>query len=158
MKKSMKFTLLKTVLPILCLLIQYKSIGQKDTTIVKNNDSLVITTKQTAVFIVKDLLKLDIVQKENEYLKQDTSLLQKQISLYKKDSATYKLMEKGYIGAIGNYQKSLDNCEQYARKKDKELARTKFKSVVSQVFFRHFGYIYNHKTLIYGISFSRTSY
>ena len=130
----MKFTLLKTVLPILCLLTQYKSIGQKDTTIVKNNDSLVITTKQTAVFIVKDLLKLDIVQKENEYLKQDTSLLQKQISLYKKDSATYKLMEKGYIGAIGNYQKSLDNCEQYARKKDKELARTKFKSVVSQVF------------------------
>ncbi len=134
MKKSMKFTLLKTVLPILCLLIQYKSIGQKDTTIVKNNDSLVITTKQTAVFITKDLLKLDIVQKENEYLKQDTSLLQKQISLYKKDSATYKLMEKGYLGAIGNYQKSLDNCEQYARKKDKELAKTKFKSVVSQVF------------------------
>jgi hypothetical protein len=43
-------------------------------------------------------------------------------------------MEKGYLGAIGNYQKSLDNCEQYARKKDKELARTKFKSVVSQVF------------------------
>ena len=130
----MKFTLLKTVLPILCLLIQYKSIGQKDTTIVKNNDSLVITTKQTAVFITKDLLKLDIVQKENEYLKQDTSLLHKQISLYKKDSATYKLMEQGYLGAIGNYQKSLTNCEQYARKKDKELSRTKFKSVVSQVF------------------------
>jgi hypothetical protein len=43
-------------------------------------------------------------------------------------------MEQGYLGAIGNYQKSLANCEQYARKKEKELVKTKIKSTASQAF------------------------
>jgi hypothetical protein len=115
-------------------LIQFKGIGQKDTLIVKKNDSLVVTTKETAVFIVKDLLKLDIVQKENEYLKQDTSLLQKKINSYKKDSLTNKQIAQGYLGSINNYRISLQNCEQYARKKDKELAKVKFRSRASQAF------------------------
>jgi hypothetical protein len=115
-------------------LIQYKGIGQKDTLIVQKNDSLVVTTKETAVFIVKDLLKLDIVQKENEYLKQDTSLLQKQINSYKKDSLTNKQIAQGYLGSINNYRISLQNCEEYARKKDKELAKVKFRSRASQAF------------------------
>ncbi len=115
-------------------MIQYKGIGQKDTLIVKKNDSLVVTTKETAVFIVKDLLKLDIVQKENEYLKQDTSLLQKQINSYKKDSLTNKQIAQGYLGSINNYRVSLQNCEEYARKKDKELAKYKFRSKASQAF------------------------
>ena len=115
-------------------MIQYKGIGQKDTLIVQKNDSLVVTTKETAVFIVKDLLKLDIVQKENEYLKQDTSLLQKQINSYKKDSLTNKQIAQGYLGSINNYRVSLQNCEEYARKKDKEFAKVKFRSRASQAF------------------------
>lgn len=134
MKPIIKFILSKTALLVLCLLIQFKGIGQKDTTIIKTNDSLVVTTKETAIFIVKDLLKLDIVQKENEYLKQDTSLLQKQINSYKKDSLTNKQIAQGYLGAINNYRISLQNCEDYARKKDKELAKVKFKSTASQAF------------------------
>lgn len=115
-------------------MIQYKGIGQKDTLIVKKNDSLVVTTKETAVFIVKDLLKLDIVKKENEYLKQDTSLLQKQINSYKKDSLLNKQIEQGYLGSINNYKISLQNCEEYAKKKDKELAKVKFRSTTAQAF------------------------
>ena len=134
MKPIIKFTLSKIALLILCLLIQFKGIGQKDTTIIKTNDSLVVTTKETAVFIVRDLLKLDIVQKENEYLKQDTSLLQKQINSYKKDSLTNKQIAQGYLGSINNYRISLQNCEEYARKKDKELAKVKFRSKASQAF------------------------
>jgi len=115
-------------------LIQYKGIGQKDTLIVQKNDSLVVTTKETAVFIVKDLLKLDIVQKENEYLKQDTLLLQKKINIYKKDSLLNKQIAQGYLGSINNYRISLQNCEEYARKKDKEFAKVKFRSRASQAF------------------------
>lgn len=115
-------------------MIQSKAIGQKDTTIVIKNDSVVVTTKQTAIFITKDLLKKDILEEEVEFLKKDTSLLQKQIAVYKSDSVLHKRMEQGYLGAINNYQKSLDNCQQYARKKEKELAKTKFKSTASQAF------------------------
>jgi hypothetical protein len=134
MKPIIRFILSKTALLALCLLIQFKGIGQKDTTIIKTNDSLVVTTKETAVFIVKDLLKLDIVQKENEYLRQDTSLLQKQINSYKKDSLLNKQIAQGYLGSINNYRVSLQNCEEYARKKDKELAKVKFRSRASQAF------------------------
>lgn len=134
MKPIIRFILSKTALLVLCLLIQFKGIGQKDTTIIKTNDSLVVTTKETAVFIVKDLLKLDIVQKENEYLKQDTSLLQKKIDSYKKDSLINKQIAQGYMGSINNYRISLQNCEEYARKKDKQLAKVKFRSTASQAF------------------------
>lgn len=130
----MKSTLLKTASLILFLLIQFNAIGQKDTSVIIKNDSVVITTKQTAIYITKDLLKKDILEEEVEFLKKDTSLLQKQIAVYKNDSLLHRRMEQGYLGAIGNYQKSLSNCEQYARKKEKELAKTKFKSTASQAF------------------------
>ena len=134
MKPIIRFILSKTALLVLCLLIQFKGIGQKDTTIIKTNDSLVVTTKETAVFIVKDLLKLDIVQKENEYLKQDTSLLQKQINTYKKDSLTNKQIAQGYMGSINNYRVSLQNCEEYARKKTRNLLKLN----LGQRLHRHF--------------------
>lgn len=115
-------------------MIQFNAIGQKDTTIIKANDSVVSTNKQTAIAITKDLLKKDILEEEVAYLKQDTSLLQKQIGIYKKDSVIHRQMEQGYLGAINNYRKTLDNCEQNYRKKEKELNKTKFKSAVSQAF------------------------
>ena len=131
----MKLTTLKILWLIAFLLIQYKSIGQKDTTIViKPNDSVVSVPKNVAIWVTKDLLKKDILEKQVTYLKIDSAYQSNLIELYKKDSSTFYIKEKAYIDAIGMYKKSLLNCEDYARRKDKQVAIHKFRSTVSQGF------------------------
>jgi len=125
---------LKILLPIVFLLIQYRSFGQKDTTIIKQNDSIVSVTKSTAISITKDLLKKDILEEENAYLKADTSLLLKQIAAYKKDSALNSIKQEAHLSLIGSYNKSLINCEEYAMKQNKKLRNSKTKTTISQIF------------------------
>lgn len=130
----MKSTLSKILWLIAFQLIVFNAIGQKDTLILKTNDSLVCVTKNVALSITKDLLKKDILLEQVEYLKKDSSLQSQIIKTYQKDSATFNIKEKAYIEAIGMYKKSLLNCEEYGRKKNKELQKTKIKSTGSQIF------------------------
>lgn len=125
---------LRILLPIVFLLIQSKSIGQKDTTIIKQNDSIVSVPKSTAILITKDLLKKDILEEENAYLKADTSLLLKQIAAYKKDSVFNHIRNEAQLSIISSYNKSLMNCEEYAMKQNKKLRRSKTKTTISQIF------------------------
>ena len=113
--------------------MQYKSYGQKDTTVVRYNDSVVIVQKQTAIQITKDLLKKDILEEEVAYLKKDTALLLKQIEVYKKDSVISDKKEKAHLSIISSYNKSLINCEQYAINQHKQLKKSKAKSTISQI-------------------------
>lgn len=115
-------------------MIVSNAIGQKDTLILKTNDSLVCVTKNVALSITKDLLKKDILIEEVDYLRKDSSLQSQIIKTYQKDSATFNIKEKAYVDAIGMYKRSLLNCEEYGRKKNKELQRTKIKSTGSQLF------------------------
>jgi hypothetical protein len=113
--------------------MQYKSYGQKDTTVVRYNDSIVIVGKQTAIQITKDLLKKDILEEEVAYLKKDTALLLKQIEVYKKDSAIFNNKEQAHLSIISSYNKSLINCEQYAINQHKQLKKSKAKTTLSQI-------------------------
>lgn len=124
---------LRILLPIVFLLIQSKSIGQKDTTIIKQNDSIVSVPKSTAILITKDLLKKDILEEENAYLKADTSLLLKQIAAYKKDSVFNHIRNEAQLSIIGSYNKTLMNCEEYAMKQNKRLRTSKTKTTISQI-------------------------
>lgn len=114
-------------------MIQSKSIGQKDTTIIKQNDSIVSVPKSTGILITKDLLKKDILEEENAYLKADTSLLLNQINSYKRDSAINYTKQQAQISLIASYNKSLMNCEEYAMKQNKKLKISKAKTTISQI-------------------------
>jgi len=129
----MKSIRLKTLLLIACLWIQYKSIGQKDTTIIKENDSLVSVPKNVAILITKDLLKKDILEEEVAYLKQDTTLLLKSIQAYKKDSALQRLKEQAQLSVIASLNKTIVNCEEYAMKQQRKLKVSKAKTTISQL-------------------------
>lgn len=129
----MKSIGLRTLLLIACLWIQYKSIGQKDTTIIKENDSLVSVPKNVAILITKDLLKKDILEEEVAYLKQDTTLLLKSIQAYKKDSALQKLKEQAQLSVITSLNKTIVNCEEYAMKQQRKLKVSKAKTTISQL-------------------------
>ena len=115
-------------------MIVSNAIGQKDTLILKTNDSLVCVTKNVALSITRDLLKKDILIEEVDYLRKDSSMQYQIIKTYQKDSAEFNIKEKAYVDAIGMYKRSLLNCEEYGRKKNKELQRTKIKSTGSQLF------------------------
>jgi hypothetical protein len=110
-----------------------RSFGQKDTTIIKHNDSIVSIPKATAILITKDLLKKDILEQEVAYLKADTSLLLKQIGAYKKDSVLNSIKQQANLSLIGSYNKSLMNCEEYAMKQNRKLRNSKTKTTISQI-------------------------
>jgi hypothetical protein len=74
------------------------------------------------------------LEEENAYLKADTSLLLKQISAYKKDSALNSIKQEAHLSLIGSYNKSLINCEEYAMKQNKKLRNSKTKTTISQIF------------------------
>lgn len=134
MKKSTGITLSKILWLTAFQLIVFSAIGQKDTLVVRNNDSLVCVQKSVAIAITKDLLKKDILELEVGYLRKDIALHEAVIRSYRSDSVLFSTKQRAYEDAVAQYRISLANCESYAKKKDKELAKFKFRSAASQAF------------------------
>lgn len=87
-----------------------------------------------AIAITKDLLKKDILELEVGYLRKDIALHEAVIRSYRSDSVLFSTKQRAYEDAVAQYRISLANCESYAKKKDKELAKFKFRSAASQAF------------------------
>ena len=81
-------------------MIVFSAIGQKDTLVVHNNDSLVCVQKSVAIAITKDLLKKDILELEVGYLRKDIALQEAVIKSYKSDSIAFGTKQRVYEDAV----------------------------------------------------------
>jgi len=108
--------------------------GQKDTVIIKPNDSLVIITKWMAIDITKDLVKKDYLEQKVVLLEKDTTVLSQMFAKYVTELSMAKKKEEAYRGIIDNDKKIMGNFNDYILKQDRALKTTKVKSITSQIF------------------------
>ena len=108
--------------------------GQRDTVIIKPNDSLVIISKGLAIDITKDLVKKDYLEKKVVLLEKDTAALSQMFAKYVTELSIAKKKEEAYRGVIDNDKKIMGNFNDYILKQDRELKITKVKSTTSQIF------------------------
>ena len=108
--------------------------GQRDTVIIKPNDSLVIISKGLAIDITKDLVKKDYLEKKVVLLEKDTAALSQIFTKYVIELSMAKKKEEAYRGVIDNDKKIMGNFNDYILKQDRELKITKVKSTTSQIF------------------------
>ena len=124
----------KILLLIACLLTVLLGYGQKDTVIIKPNDSLVIITKWMAIDITKDLVKKDYLEQKVVLLEKDTTVLSQISAKYVTELSMAKKKEEAYRGIIDNDKKIMGNFNDYILKQDRALKTTKVKSITSQIF------------------------
>lgn len=122
------------LLLIACLLTVLLGYGQKDTVIIKPNDSLVTITKWMAIDITKDLVKKDYLEQKVVLLEKDTTVLSQISAKYVTELSMAKKKEEAYRGIIDNDKKIIGNFNDYILKQDRALKTTKVKSITSQIF------------------------
>jgi len=108
--------------------------GQKDTVIIKPNDSLVTISKGLAIEITKDLVKKDYLEQKVILLEKDTAVLSQMFAKYVTELSMAKKKEEAYRGIIDNDKKIMSNFNDYILKQDRALKTTKVKSITSQIF------------------------
>jgi len=108
--------------------------GQKDTVIIKPNDSLVIITKGMAIDITKDLVKKDYLEQKVVLLEKDTTVLSQMFAKYVTELSMAKKKEDAYKSIIADDKKIIVNFNDYILKQDRALKTTKVKSITSQIF------------------------
>lgn len=108
--------------------------GQKDTVIIKPNDSLVIITKWMAIDITKDLVKKDYLEQKVVLLEKDTTVLSQISAKYVTELNMAKKKEDAYKSIIADDKKIIVNFNDYILKQDRALKTTKVKSITSQIF------------------------
>lgn len=108
--------------------------GQKDTVIIKPNDSLVIITKWMAIDITKDLVKKDYLEQKVVLLEKDTTVLSQISAKYVTELSMAKKKEDAYKSIIADDKKIIVNFNDYILKQDRALKTTKVKSITSQIF------------------------
>jgi hypothetical protein len=108
--------------------------GQKDTVIIKPNDSLVIITKWMAIDITKDLVKKDYLEQKVVLLEKDTAVLSQISAKYVTQLAFASKKEEAYKSIIDNDKKIMGNFNDYITKQDRALKITKAKSTTAQIF------------------------
>lgn len=124
----------KILLLIACLLTVLLGYGQKDTVIIKPNDSLVIITKWMAIDITKDLVKKDYLEQKVVLLEKDTTVLSQISAKYVTELSMAKKKEDAYKSIIADDKKIIVNFNDYILKQDRALKTTKVKSITSQIF------------------------
>ena len=124
----------KILLLIACLLIVLLGYGQKDTVIIKPNDSLVIITKGMAIDITKDLVKKDYLEQKVILLEKDTAVLSQMFAKYVTELTLANKKEEAYKSIIADDKKMMSNFNNYILKQDRELKITKAKSTTAQIF------------------------
>ena len=124
----------KILLLIACLLTVLLGYGQKDTVIIKPNDSLVIITKWMAIDITKDLVKKDYLEQKVVLLEKDTAVLSQISAKYVTQLAFASKKEEAYKSIIDNDKKIMGNFNDYITKQDRALKITKAKSTTAQIF------------------------
>lgn len=120
----------KILLSIALLLTTFKTIGQTD---IKINDSLVCINKAVAVKITKDLVRKDYLEHKTLLLEKDTAVLSQLVKRYIKDSTISGMKEVAYKAVISDYKRSLVNTEDYARQLEKNVRKSKTKTIISQI-------------------------
>lgn len=120
----------KILLSIALLLTTFKTIGQTD---IKINDSLVCINKAVAIKITKDLVRKDYLENKTLLLEKDTALLSGLVKQYIKDSTIAGNKEAAYKAVISDYKRSLFNTEDYARQLEKNVRKSKTKTIISQI-------------------------
>lgn len=108
--------------------------GQKDTVIIKPNDSLVTIPKGLAIEITKDLIKKDYLEQKVVLLEKDTAVLSQMFAKYTTELAIANKKEEAYKSIIADNNKILSNFNNYIVNQDRELKITKAKSVTAQIF------------------------
>lgn len=108
--------------------------GQKDTVIIKPNDSLVIITKGMAIEITKDLIKKDYLEQKVVLLEKDTTVLSQISAKYLTQLSLANQKEDVYKSIISDDKKIISNFNDYLFKQDRELKITKAKSITAQIF------------------------
>ena len=108
--------------------------GQKDTVIIKPNDSLVIIPKGLAIDITKDLVKKDYLEKKVVLLEKDTAALSQMFAKYVTELTLANKKEEAYKSIIADDKKIIVNFNDYILKQDRALKTTKVKSITSQIF------------------------
>ena len=108
--------------------------GQKDTVIIKPNDSLVIITKGMAIDITKDLVKKDYLEQKVILLEKDTAVLSQMFAKYVTELAIANKKEEAYKSIIADDKKIIGNFNNYITKQDRTLKLTKIKSTTAQIF------------------------
>jgi len=108
--------------------------GQKDTVIIKLNDSLVTIPKGLAIEITKDLIKKDYLEQKVVLLEKDTAVLSQMFAKYTTELAIANKKEEAYKSIIADNNKILSNFNNYIVNQDRELKITKAKSVTAQIF------------------------
>lgn len=108
--------------------------GQKDTVIIKPNDSLVIIPKGLAIDITKDLVKKDYLEKKVVLLEKDTAALSQMFAKYVTELTLANKKEEAYKSIIADDKKMMGNFNDYILKQDRELKITKAKSTTAQIF------------------------
>ena len=124
----------KILLLIACLLTVLLGYGQKDTVIIKPNDSLVIITKGMAIDITKDLVKKDYLEQKVILLEKDTAVLSQMFAKYVTELAIANKKEEAYKSIIADDKKIIGNFNNYITKQDRTLKLTKIKSTTAQIF------------------------
>ncbi len=108
--------------------------GQKDTVIIKPNDSLVTITKWMAIDITKDLVKKDYLEQKVVLLEKDTTVLSQISAKYVTELSMANKKEEAYKSIIADDKKMIGNFNNYILKQDRALKTTKVKSITSQIF------------------------
>lgn len=108
--------------------------GQKDTVIIKPNDSLVTISKGLAIEITKDLVKKDYLEQKVVLLEKDTAVLSQIFAKYVTELAIANKKEEAYKSIIADDKKIMSNFNNYILKQDRELKITKAKSITAQIF------------------------
>ena len=124
----------KILLLIACLLTVLLGYGQKDTVIIKPNDSLVIIPKGLAIDITKDLVKKDYLEQKVVLLEKDTAALSQMFAKYVTELTLANKKEEAYKSIIADDKKMMGNFNDYILKQDRELKITKAKSTTAQIF------------------------
>ena len=124
----------KILLLIVCLLTVLLGYGQKDTVIIKPNDSLVTISKGLAIEITKDLVKKDYLEQKVVLLEKDTAVLSQIFAKYVTELAIANKKEEAYKSIIADDKKIMSNFNNYILKQDRELKITKAKSITAQIF------------------------
>ena len=129
----MKNIKLKILLSIAYLLIASLAFGQKDTTYINLNDSLVCVNKDVAIFITKELVRKDYLESKVVLLQKDTAALSQIVNLHSKNLDLANKKELAYKSIVANYQLTIKNYDDYVAKENKKLKWSKTKTTISQL-------------------------
>lgn len=107
--------------------------GQKDTTYINLNDSLVCVNKDVAIFITKELVRKDYLESKVVLLQKDTAALSQIVNLHSKNLDIANKKELAYKSIVANYQLTIKNYDDYVAKENKKLKWSKTKTTISQL-------------------------